>query len=196
MSETIEKNNVDSFDNPDVNATSTPVKKSWFNRVWSAMTGLIVGIAAMFGIKEVQINEIKENVKTAYDQVQNVKNALENKDFAGATDAIGKAGNAITNVIGDVKETIDVAKETWEVYKVSFNEIKVAMDANNHAEAHTKAVALADKILNDIPEDQMTGKTKEIYNLICGFIDDVKNGKYDAAIETINSITALFNSEK
>lgn len=191
MSETVEKNNVDS----DVNAADTPetpVKKSWFNRIWSAMTGLIVGIAAMFGIKQTQINEIRNDVQNVYDQVQNIKTAIDNKDLDAAATAVGNASNAITDVIGDVKAAGEIAKENWEIYKVTINEIKLAIQNKNYSESHDKAVLLASKILAEIPEDEMTGKTREIYQCINGFINDVKDGKYESAIVTINKISELF----
>jgi hypothetical protein len=184
MSENIEKN--------EVKTETTVEKKSWFNRVWSAMSGLIVGIAAMFGIKQTQINEIRNDMQNVYDQVQNIKTAIDNKDLDAAATAVGNASDAITEVIGDVKVVGEIAKENWETYKATINEIKLAIQNKNYSESHDKAVLLASKILGEIPEDEMTGKTREIYQRINGFINDVKDGKYDSAIDTINKIGELF----
>lgn len=168
-------------------------KKSWFNRIWSAMTGLIVGVAAMFGVNHQQVTGIKNDVKGAYDKVQEVQVAIENKDLVGAITAVTDAANALKEIVGEVNDTKETVVESFESYKAQVAEIKAAIDAKDWKASHDKAVDFAAALTAKVPADQLTGSAKTAYDLTSKFITDVDEGKYDGAIAFAEKIMALFN---
>lgn len=173
-----------------------PAKKSWFNRVWSAVTGLIVGVAAMFGVNKAQVAEIKSEVQTAYEKVQNVQTAIENKDFAGAIGAVTDAAAALKEVIGDVKDTANTVKENLEAYVDEFETLNNALKAKDWEAAKAAAQVLLDDITSKMPVDQMSGKTKDVYDKVVEVLANINAGKYDDAVETAQKVASWLPKKK
>ena len=166
------------------------VKKSWFNRVWSAVTGLIVGVAAMFGVNKAQVAEIKSEVQTAYDKVKEVQTAVENKDWGAAIGAVTDAAAALKEVVGDVKEAAETAKDAFEGYVADINTLKEAVDAKDWVAAKDAAVALIKKITDNIPVEQLEGKTKDLYESVNSVVTSLDEGKYDNVITTVQKVSS------
>lgn len=171
------------------------VTKSWFNRFWSAVLGVVIGIAAMFGVNHVQINSIKEDVKKAYAEVQTTITAIQEKKYF---DAIESGKNAITTlqtITGEVKEAIDVAKTGIEEYKADYLELKAAVDAKDWKTATTVVNRLLQKINENAPVESLTGFPKKLYDLLITINKNIEAGAYDPIIETIEQIKALFEKQ-
>ena len=173
-----------------------PVKKSWFNRVWSAVTGLIVGVAAMFGVNKAQVAEIKNEVQNAYDKVKEVQTAVEEKDWGTAIGATAEAIEALKEVVGDAKDAADTVKENLEAYVDEFEALKGAIEAKDWEAAKAAAQVLLDDITSKIPADQLTGKTKDIYEKIVEVLGNINDGKYDAAINTVQKVASWLPKKK
>lgn len=171
-------------------AEEKPAKKSWFNRVWSAFTGLVVGVAAMFGINRAQVNEIRAEVQTAYDKVKEVQVAVENKDWGTAISAATDAAAALKEAVGDVKDAADTAKDTFEGYVADFETLKATVEAKDWVAAKNAAVELVKKITANIPVEQLEGKTKDLYEALNSFIQSLDEGKYDNAINTVQKVAS------
>lgn len=166
-------------------------KKPWFNRIWSAVTGLVIGIAAMFGISTSQISDIKNDAKEAYAKIQEIQACIEEKDYVSVIKAANDAAKSIKQIIGEVKETTDEAKESYNFYKNSIEEIKTAMNAKDYKKASDNATKLLAKLVEKVPADQLTGVEEKIYKILEGFVKSINEGKYDDANELLNGKEVL-----
>jgi len=163
-------------------------KKSWFNRVWSAVAGLVVGLAAMFGINQAQINAIKEDATKAYEQVQTTITAIQDKKYIDAIESGKNAISTLQTITGEVKEVVEIAKGSIDEYKDAAIEIKIAIDEKRYPEALKLTADLIAKITEKMPEDTITGKPKELLDIIKQISDDLNAGKYDPVIDLANKL--------
>lgn len=176
----------------ETNTEVKPVKASWYNRIWAALTGLVVGIAAMFGVSQTQLTTVKNDATDAYKQIQIMIDAVKNKDYATAIEAGKTAVTKLQAITGEVKEISGVVKEAGDEYKESVLGIKAAIEAKDYAKASADCGTLIAKITANIPADKLTGKTKQIYDFVVLIKTNIDEKKYDATLETIKSLVDLF----
>ena len=169
----------------------TSKAKGVLNKIWTIVAGAIIGVASMLGVNKTQIDAIKNDANDEYKEVQNVVTAIQNKEYITAIDSAMKASEKLKTIAGEVKEATDTAKEGIEVYKLQIADLKTAAEAKDYK----KVVAIASKIAEDIttaiPADKLTGKQKEIYDLIVQIIQDANAQKYDPIIDIITKISAI-----
>ena len=171
------------------------VKKGWFNRAWSAVAGLIVGIAAMFGVNQAQLSTVKADATKAYADVQAVIAAIQEKKYIEAIEAGKNAMESLKTITGEVKEITEVVKDSAEEYKGAVLEIKTAADAKDYKKVLELSTALAAKITEKVPADQLTGTTKKVYDIVAQVINDSKDGKYEPVIDLVNKLVDLFKKD-
>ncbi len=174
---------------------NTTVKKSWFNRAWSAVAGLIVGIAAMFGVNQAQLSTVKADATKAYADVQAVIAAIQDKKYLEAIEAGKNAMESLKTITGEVKEITEVVKDSAEEYKGAVLEIKAAADAKDYKKVLELSTALAAKITEKVPADQLTGTTKKVYDIVAQIINDSKDGKYEPVINLVGKLVDLFKKD-
>lgn len=169
---------------------------AWFNRIWSAVSGFIVGLLAMFGIDRGEVAEIKSNVQEAIGKVQEVQMDIKDGKYIEALSGIIELGNDLKDITGDVKEAVIEVKENIDGYKADVEAVKEAVEGKDWIAAKDAATELAKKISDAIPEDQLTGKQKEIYDSVNSFVEKLDNGDYDSAISIANKVTSFFSKKK
>lgn len=167
-------------------------KKSWFNRIWSAVTGLIVGVAAMFGINAGQVQDLKNDIDTLKAKTENVQNAYKSGDIKGVLDAAKELVEAGKEVVDSGKDIVDTGKTAFNEYKASADEIKSAIDAKDYKTAHDKAIDLSNVLINKFPGDTLAGVPKTVYDLLQEFIKAIDEGKYDVAVEFVEKVIKSF----
>ncbi len=170
-------------------------KSTLVTKIVSVIVGVVVGVASMLGVNQTQINTMKTDTTEAYKEVQAVIQAIQSKDYLKAIDAAKKAADKLKNVADDAKEAVDTAKEGIETYKQQVIDLKAAVDAKDYK----TVVAIASKISGDItaavPADKLTGKTKEVYDLVVKITEDAAAQKYDPIIDTVTRLVSLFKTE-
>ena len=171
-------------------------KKSWFNRIWSAFTGLIVGVAAMFGVDQTRITDIKEDVKEISTKAEAVQVALQEKKYDEAIAGIKDVVTSAKEIASSVKEIKDEVQLKFNEYKSEYMKIKAAVESKNYTEAHTLAVSFAAKLTTDFPDDKLTGVPKTAYVLLNTFMKDLDEKKYDNLVELVTKIGKLFTEDK
>lgn len=168
------------------------VKKSWFNRAWSTVFGIIVGVAAMFGISTVQMNSVKANAEKAYVEIQTTIEAIQAKKYFEAIEAGKNAISTIQTITGDVKEIIDTGKDGIDEFKTTIDSLKAAIDAKDYKTALTIVNDLLAKIKKAIPEEKLSPKAKQVVDLLNQIEADLKENKYDPVINIAEKLVALF----
>lgn len=168
------------------------VKKSWFNRAWSAVFGVIVGIAAMFGVSQYQMNEVKTNAEKAYIEIRATIEAIQEKKYFEAIEAGKNAISTIQTITGDVKEIIDTGKDGIDEFKGTIDSLKAAIDAKDYKTALTIVNDLVAKIKAAIPEDKLSPKAKQVIDLLNQISTDLNEGKYDPVVNVVEKLVALF----
>lgn len=167
-------------------------KKSWFNRVWSAVTGLIVGVAAMFGINAGQVQDLKNDLADVKAKTENVQTAYKNGDIKGVLDAAKELVESGKEAVDSAKDIVDTGKVAYTEYKNKAEEIKTAIEAKDYTTAHAKAVDLSALLLENFPVTPLTGVQKTVYDLLQEFITAVDEGKYDTAVAFLDKIIHTF----
>lgn len=175
--------------------TPATEKKPWFNRIWSAVTGIVIGLAAMFGVNYYQANEIKKNAETAFTNVQAVIQAIKDKDYAAAMNAAQSAVTNIKTIAGDVKEASATVKESYEQYRESVKAIQAAVKAKDLKTAAATATKLIADITKNIPAESLTGKTKEIFDIAKQIVTDAEAGKYEPVVSLVEKLVKLFEKK-
>lgn len=178
-----------------VETETTPAKKSWFNRVWAAVVGLIVGIAGMLGINQAQVAEIKNETTKAIQEVKATVDAIQNKKYIDAIESGKNALSALQTITGEVKDAAEIAKDSIEQYKATVVELKAAVDAKDWAKAVEIANGLTKKIIEAVPEDKLQGTTKKVYDLAKEISVGIDEKKYDPVIELVGKLIALFDKK-
>lgn len=169
--------------------------KSWWNKTTSFIVGLAIGVLGIFGIKQPQINAIKADAEKAYTEVTAAVEAIKNKDYSGAIENGKNAATTLQTITGEIKETVETVKETSEEYKVLVDELKATVDAKDWKAAIEKGTALLSKITDNVPAENLTGKTKEIYDIAKQIVDDLNANKYDPVIDLVTKLANLFKKE-
>ena len=169
-----------------VETETKPVKKSWFNRVWAAVAGLVIGVAGMFGINQAQVAEIKNDATKAIQEVKATVDAIESGKNAIST---------LQTITGEVKDAAEIAKDSVEQYKATVVELKAAVDAKDWKKAVEIANGLTKKIIEAIPEDKLEGTTKKVYDLAKEISVGIDEKKYDPVIELVGKLIALFDKK-
>lgn len=167
-------------------------KKSWFNKAWSFVLGLAIGVAGMLGVKQPQINSIKADVEKAYTEVAATVEAVKNKDYAGALENGKNAATTLQAITGEVKEVAETAKDAIEQYKDAVAALKTAIDAKDWKAALAAAKTLTDKIVENTPADKLEGKPKEVYDIVTQIVNDINENKYDPVIDLATKLSNLF----
>jgi len=117
-------------------AIQTPAvtkKATWWNRIWSAILGAILAVAAMFGVNADQIKEQKaktEEVKTLAGEALAAFKAGDTKTGMEKLNAVQTVGK---EVVKNTKEMVETVKKTDK--KTVVEKIKTALTSSN-----TKAV--------------------------------------------------------
>ena len=172
--------------------TKAVKKAGWFNRVWSAVFGVIVGVAAMFGVSTVQMNNVKTNAEKAYVEIQATIDAIQAKKYFEAIEAGKNAINTIQTITGEVKEIIDTGKDGIDEFKATIDSLKAAIDAKDYKTALTIVNDLIAKIKAAIPEDKLSPKAKQVIDLLNQISADLNENKYDPVINIAEKLVALF----
>jgi len=167
-------------------------KSTIVSKIVSVIVGAVVGVAAMLGVNQTQINTIKTDTTEAYKEVQAVIQAIQSKEYLKAIDAAKKASDKLKNVVEDAKEINDTAKEGIEAYKQQVLDLKAAVDAKDYKAAVAIASKLSGDITAAIPADKLTGKTKEIYDIVVMITEDAAAQKYDPIINLVEKLIALY----
>lgn len=178
-----------------VETETKPVKKSWFNRVWAAVAGLVIGVAGMFGINQAQVAEIKNDATKAIQEVKATVDAIQNKKYIDAIESGKNAISTLQTITGEVKDAAEIAKDSVEQYKATVVELKAAVDAKDWKKAVEIANGLTKKIIEAIPEDKLEGTTKKVYDLTKEISVGIDEKKYDPVIELVGKLIALFDKK-
>jgi len=178
-----------------VETETKPVKKSWFNRVWAAVAGLVIGVAGMFGINQAQVAEIKNDATKAIQEVKATVDAIQNKKYIDAIESGKNAISTLQTITGEVKDAAEIAKDSVEQYKATVVELKAAVDAKDWKKAVEIANGLTKKIIEAIPEDKLEGTTKKVYDLAKEISVGIDEKKYDPVIELVGKLIALFDKK-
>jgi hypothetical protein len=179
-----------------VEENKTSNAKNIFGKVWTSIVGLIVGVAAMLGVNQSQINAVKTDTTEAYKEVQAVIQAIQSKDYLKAIDAAKKAADKLKNVTGEVKEAVDTAKEGIEIYKLQIADLKAAAEANDYKQVIAIASQLSSDITSVVPADKLTGKQKELYDIVVQVNTMAAEQKFDPIIDLIGKISKLFSEKE
>lgn len=168
-------------------------KKSggWFSRICSAVAGLVVGIASMFGIDRGQINEIKGQAQQVQNQIQQVQEAIKTGDYVNALENVADAIDGIQKITGDVKDAADDAKKAAEEYKNDIDAIVEAARSKDYAGVAAQAKNLVAKINAKVPADQLTGIPLQIHSALEKLIADIDGGRFDGINKAVNNLRAL-----
>jgi len=177
------------------NEGTKPVKKSWFNRIWAAVTGIVIGVAGMFGINQSKVAEIKNEASKAIEEVKATVDAIQNKNYIEAIESGKNAISTLQTITGEVKEVADAAKDTVEYYKTTVLELKSAVDAKDWTKAVEIANGLTAKILEAVPEDKLEGPLKSVYDFAKKIVAEINDKKYDPAIELVGKMVVLFDKK-
>jgi uncharacterized phage infection (PIP) family protein YhgE len=117
-----------------VEIVSKPSKKqTWWNRIWSAIVGAIVAVAAMLGITTEEVNEQKARVQKITVCVTEAKEALSKGDIASAKAKVEEAITISKEIAGDVKQVKENADKLIETVKTEV-EKKAAEAAEKKAD--------------------------------------------------------------
>lgn len=175
---------------------SEETKKNWWKNIASAIVGLIIGIASMFGINQSDLADLKGNVEKAYSQIKSVKIALDNKQYLDAIDAAKKAIAEMEDLIQKAKDAAAIAQDSIDEYKAVAAEIKAAAEAKDYKKVVALSTDIIEKINQAVPADKLTGKVKQLHDLITQIIADAKEEKYEPTIDAIEKLIALFKKEE
>ena len=171
-------------------------KSALVSKIVSVIVGAVVGIATMLGVNKTQIDTIKSDTTEAYKEVQTAIQAIQNKEYLKAIDAAKKAADKLQVIADDAKDISETAKTGIEAYKTQALELKAAVEAKDYK----TAVAIASKISSDItaaiPADKLTGKTKEVYDIVVMITEDAAAQKYDPIINLVEKLNDLFKAEE
>lgn len=100
-----------SEENKEVKTVETASKKStWLNRIWSAVVGLAVGVAGMFGISQDQIKAERAKVELMKVAVTDAIYNLQQGDVKAATINLKEVAATTQKVAADIKEAAEKAK--------------------------------------------------------------------------------------
>ena len=95
-----------------VTAPAVTKKSTWWNRIWSAIVGAVLAVAAMFGITTDQVAEQKaktEEVKKLASEALELAKAGKIEDAKAALELAVETGK---EVVTEAKKVVEKAKET------------------------------------------------------------------------------------
>lgn len=94
-----------------VDAPARSKKATWWNRIWSAIVGAVLSVAAMFGITTEQINEQKAKTEEVKNLAGEALDAIKKGDVATAKAALELATETGKQVVDNAKQVVDNVKE-------------------------------------------------------------------------------------
>lgn len=140
-------------------ATTTIKNTTWANRLWSAVVGIAVGVASMFGVTNSQIAQEKAKVTSIKTQVTAALEALKAGDVTVATANLNAAIATGKEVVADAKIIAEQVKaaDKQSVIETAKNEIAKTVVANQVKKVETATAAYsADTKTIKSPEEKKT----------------------------------------
>ena len=120
-----------------VGSPAVTKKATWWNRIWSAIVGAILAVAAMFGITTDQVAEQKENVKQVKTLASEALESIKKGDVATAQAKLNEAQEVGKEVVSKTKEAIETIKKTDK--KEVVEKVKNALTSANTKTVETAA---------------------------------------------------------
>ena len=140
-------------------ATATVKNTTWANRLWSAVVGIAVGVASMFGVTNSQIAQEKAKVTSIKTQVTAALEALKVGDVTVATANLNAAIATGKEVVADAKAIAEQVKtaDKQSVIETAKNEIAKTVVADQVKKVETATAAYsADTKTVKSPEEKKT----------------------------------------
>lgn len=167
------------------NNEAAPKKQhcKWFNRIWACVSGIVIGIAAMFGIDKAKVEDTVKATGETLEAAAETIEAAKDKDWEAVKENAAATVEAGKAAAEKGKEVYEIGKNTFDYYQAQVDEIQKLCDAGDWKAAHDKAVYLADLLVKAFPEEVLNpGPAKAAYGLLKDFITDLDAGKYDQAV--------------
>lgn len=89
----------------------TTKAKSWWNRIWSAIVGAVLAVAAMFGITTDKVAHEKALVTQVKQYAEDALADIKNGNLTEAAKKLEQANAIGKNVVEDVKDTAEKIKD-------------------------------------------------------------------------------------
>jgi hypothetical protein len=93
------------------NIIETTKAKSWWNRIWSAIVGAFLAVAAMFGITNDKVAQEKALMTQVKQYAEDALGDIKAGNIKAAAEKLEQANTIGKNVVADVKETIKDVKD-------------------------------------------------------------------------------------
>lgn len=94
------------------NVIETTKAKSWWNRIWSAIVGAILAVAAMFGITNDKVAQEKALMTQVKQYTEDALVDIKAGNIKAAAEKLEQAKSIGKTVVNDVKETVENVKNT------------------------------------------------------------------------------------
>lgn len=88
----------------------TSKKKTWVNRIWSAVVGAVVAVGAMFGVTQPQIEAQKAKVTELKTYAIEALDAIKSGDVTTATEKLKQATATTKEVAEQIKKDVEKVK--------------------------------------------------------------------------------------
>lgn len=92
------------------NVVETTKAKSWWNRIWSAIVGAVLAVAAMFGITGDKVAQEKALMIQVKQYTEDALIDIKAGNFKAATEKLEQAKSIGKTIVNDVKETVEDVK--------------------------------------------------------------------------------------
>ena len=100
-----------------------------------------------------------------------------------------------SKIVKEGKDAAETVKTSYLEYKDAVAEIKTAVDAKDWKKTVALSSALAKKITDRVPADQLEGTTKTIYDNVNAIVTNANEGKYDKVIDMAEVLIKLFDKK-
>lgn len=92
------------------NVIETTKAKSWWNRIWSAIVGAVLAVAAMFGITNDKVAQEKALMTQVKQYTEDALVDIKAGNIKAAAEKLEQAKSIGKTVVNDVKETVETVK--------------------------------------------------------------------------------------
>ena len=92
------------------NVIETTKAKSWWNRIWSAIVGAVLAVAAMFGITNDKVAQEKALMTQVKQYTEDALVDIKAGNIKAAAEKLEQAKSIGKTVVDDVKETVENVK--------------------------------------------------------------------------------------
>jgi hypothetical protein len=92
------------------NVIETTKAKSWWNRIWSAIVGAVLAVAAMFGITNDKVAQEKALMTQVKQYTEDALVDIKAGNIKAAAEKLEQAKSIGKTVVTDVKETVENVK--------------------------------------------------------------------------------------